>query len=175
MLAARARARGELACVHPRGACGLAGLLDPALDVGLELLAEQREQDVFLGAAGEVCRRVDGEALEQASVLGCELLERADVLLEDGDRGLEGVAGGDASVDARSVGKQAGEKMGFTNREGSGLELRTDCRRLWILLVSWEKRLRNSSNCFSSSGAMLSDAMVASLVGSFGGAGFGGN
>jgi hypothetical protein len=48
---------------------------------------------VLLGAAGEVCRGVDDEALEDVCVFGQELLDRPDVLLKDRRGRLEGFAG----------------------------------------------------------------------------------
>jgi hypothetical protein len=75
VLAALAHAGRELAHVQPCGARRLPCVLDPALDVGFELLAQQREEDVLVRAAGEVCRRVDGGALEEIGVLGYEVLD----------------------------------------------------------------------------------------------------
>jgi ABC-type cobalt transport system substrate-binding protein len=86
-------ARGELVRVEPRGAGGFAGFFDPGLDVGLELFAEKLGEDVFLGAAGEVGGGMDGEALKDAGVFGEELLDGADVLLQDAGGGLEGFSG----------------------------------------------------------------------------------
>jgi len=47
-----------------------------------------------------------------------------------------------------------------THRLGRGFELRTRAWRLVRLFVSWANLLRSNSSCLSSSGDMLSDAMV---------------
>ena len=110
-----------------------------------------------MGAAGKVRRRVDGKALEEGCVLGCEVLDGLDVVLEDGGRCLEGLAGerrGELTA-LKTIGATS------TYRVGRGFEFMTLARRLERLLVSWTKRLRTSSSCLNSSGERLRDAMVA--------------
>ena len=61
---------------------GLAGVLDPVGYVGLELLAQEGEEGVFLRAAGEVGRGVDDDLLEELGVFVGDFLDGADGVLD---------------------------------------------------------------------------------------------
>lgn len=87
-----AAAAAELARVDPRGVGCLACLLDEALDLGLELLAQEVLEDVLVGTAGEVGRGVDNEAAEEAGIVVDEFLDGVDSGAEDLSRVLQAFA-----------------------------------------------------------------------------------
>jgi hypothetical protein len=56
-------------------------LADELFDIGFELLAEELKEDVFLDAAGIVCRGMDGHAVEEVCIFGRAFKKRSEVLL----------------------------------------------------------------------------------------------